>query len=69
MTTTCERCRKPVDSVMMSMLNRQMVCLECKDKERKHPRYKEAAAAELAEVQRGNYNYPGLLDGEDVGKE
>ena len=65
---TCERCREEADSIIMSRLNRQMICLECHDKERKYPRYEEAAAAELAEVQRGNYNYPGLLDGQDLGE-
>jgi hypothetical protein len=34
--------------------------MECLEKEEKHPKYKEAAAAELRAVQAGNYNFPGI---------
>lgn len=63
----CDRCKKKTLSTIMSILNQQMICNDCKDHEKEHPRYKEAAAAELEAVLRGNYNYPGLLHGKDLG--
>lgn len=44
----------------MSMFNTQTICMDCKDSERKDPRYKEAQEAELAAVKAGNYNFPGI---------
>ena len=35
-------------------------CMACKDKERTHPRYAEAVAAECDAVQRGNTNFLGI---------
>jgi len=58
---TCERCGKPTIATTMSMLNTQMICLDCDKAERLDPRYAEAKAAEEAAVRSGNYNYPGIL--------
>lgn len=59
---TCDRCGGSLeDGRIMSMLNTDCLCLNCKNKEKQHPQYKEAAEAELAEVRQGNYNYQGLL--------
>ena len=44
----------------MSMFNTQMICMECKDAERKRPDYEEARDAEAAEVARGNFNFKGV---------
>jgi hypothetical protein len=42
------------------MFNTDVICLECKDKETKHPRYKEAQEAERKAVLNGNFNFPGI---------
>ena len=44
----------------MSRFNQNQICMVCDDKERAHPSYAEAAAVELAAVQRGDYNFPGV---------
>jgi len=57
----CDRCGKSLSSGrIMSMLNKDCICMECHRKEKDHPRYKEAQDAEMAEVKKGNYNYTGV---------
>jgi hypothetical protein len=50
----------------MSRFNTDIICTKCEEKEKAHPRYKEAWEAELREVQAGNYNYPGIGKPEDL---
>jgi len=56
----CDRCHKETTSWTMSMFNEQEICMDCKDKERARPDYKQAQEAERAQVQQGNYNYKGI---------
>ena len=56
----CDRCHKPTNITTMSMFNTQTVCMDCKDSEKQHPKYKEAQQAELEAVKAGNYNFPGI---------
>jgi hypothetical protein len=42
------------------MFNTDLICIPCKDKERKHPDYKAAADAELAATKAGNRNFKGI---------
>lgn len=58
--TRCQRCSKETRATTMSRFNTQILCMECLEKEEKHPKYKEAAAAELHAVQAGNYNFSGI---------
>jgi hypothetical protein len=44
----------------MSFFNTQMICMDCVEKERKHPDYQKAKDAEHAAVLRGDYNYQGI---------
>lgn len=46
----------------MSWMTLEHICCDCKDREATHPRYAEARAAELAAVEAGDWNYPGLFD-------
>lgn len=63
----CERCGKsPLTASIMSKFNTQIICFECKDKERQHPKYKEADDAECAAVLRGERNFPGVGLPEDL---
>jgi hypothetical protein len=59
MPELCVRCHtnKPC---IMSRFNVDWICGECETKEKAHPEYPRAAAAELAAVKRGEYNYPGI---------
>ena len=49
-----------MDTWTMSMFNTQTICMECKERERRSPRYKEALEAERAAVKAGNRNFPGI---------
>lgn len=62
----CDRCREKTLSFQMSKLNKDMLCMKCTEKEKSHPRYKEAVEAEHQAVVNGDYNYPGLLYGEKI---
>jgi hypothetical protein len=44
----------------MSMFNTQTICMECKEAEKKDPRYQEARAADEAAIRGGNFNFPGI---------
>jgi hypothetical protein len=37
-----------------------MICFDCSNLERAHPKYLEAREAELKAIQRGDYNFPGI---------
>lgn len=56
----CERCGKNTDMFTMSIFNTQYICMECKEKEKQHPRYEEAKRREYEEIKKGNYNFEGI---------
>ena len=56
----CDRCGAILTTRIMSMFNEDVICLDCKEKERQHPDYKKAQDAEIAEVRKGNYNFQGI---------
>lgn len=56
----CERCGKETNCHTVSMFNTQNICTECRDEERKSPRYKEALEADRAAVRSGNWNFEGI---------
>ena len=58
----CDRCGEPTNGVTtMSMFNEDVICMDCKDKEKKDPEYKAAAKAEMDAVKRGDRNYKGAI--------
>lgn len=56
----CERCECQTKVTIVSMFNTQVICTSCKKRESKHPDYKKACDAELAEVKKGNRNFEGI---------
>lgn len=56
----CERCGKETKSFTMSMFNEEHICMECKEKERRHPDYQRARDAEQEVVKNGNMNFSGI---------
>lgn len=60
MSQRCDRCKKPSIWTQMSTFNTEACCFDCIDKEKLHPKYEEAAAAENAAVLRGDFNFPGI---------
>lgn len=58
--SNCERCGKETNVTIMSMFNTQIICMGCKDAEKKDPRYDEAVKADHEEIKKGNYNFKGI---------
>lgn len=57
----CDRCHKPTNGITtMSMFNEDIICMECKDKERKRDDYDKAVKADIDEIKKGNYNFKGI---------
>jgi len=44
----------------MSMYNEDVICMSCKESEKKRDDYKKAVDADIAEIKKGNYNYEGI---------
>ncbi len=57
----CDRCAGSLENGrIMSMFNNDCICMKCKDKEKEHPKYKDAQDADHAEIVKGNYNFAGI---------
>lgn len=56
----CARCDLKTAVTIMSKFNTQVICLDCKEREERHPAYPEADRAETEAVRQGNYNFPGI---------
>lgn len=57
----CERCHQPTNGVtIMSMYNEDVICMSCKENEKKKDDYKKAVDADIAEIKKGNYNFKGI---------
>lgn len=57
----CERCNLPTNgTTIMSVFNKDIICMECKELEKKDPKYKLALDSEIEQIKKGNYNYEGL---------
>lgn len=57
---TCDRCYEQTSVTIMSMFNTEILCMECKQKEKLDPRYKQAQAADDAAIRAGNFNFKGI---------
>ncbi|WP_156146251.1 gamma-glutamylcyclotransferase [Desulfosporosinus sp. I2] len=57
----CSRCGGPLDARTMSRMNEDILCMDCSELEKSHPRYKEAVEAERKHVKARNYNYPRIV--------
>ena len=62
----CERCDQETQAHTMSMFSTKLICMACKEREKLHPRYKEAALAELQAVLAGEFNYQGVGEPDDL---
>ena len=56
----CQRCYCVTDMHIMSMFDVSLICIECSDKEKGHPRYPAASEAEAAAVRSGDTNFQGI---------
>jgi len=57
----CDRCKGDLaNGRIMSMFNKQVLCMKCKDLETKDEDYKKAVQADNDEIKKGNYNFKGI---------
>lgn len=56
----CDRCRATASISTCSRFNTEQICMDCDEKETRHPDYERARAAEESAVRRGDYNFPGI---------
>ena len=57
----CDRCGQPTGgTTTMSAFNQDVICIPCKDEEKKDPDYDAAVRAEQEAIRRGDYNFPGV---------
>lgn len=58
----CDRCGESTNNMTtMSMFNEDIICMDCKDKEKKDPEYGAASEAEREQLKSGNKNYKGAI--------
>lgn len=59
--TSCDRCSASLkEGRIMSMYNKDCICMECKKEEKERDDYDKAREAELNAVREGNYNFEGI---------
>ena len=57
----CDRCGQSTDGVtIMSIFNEDVICIPCKELEKKDPDYKAASLAELQAMRNGDNNFKGI---------
>ena len=57
----CDRCGQPTGgTTTMSVFNQDVICIPCKEEEKKDPDYDAAVRAEQEAIRRGDYNFPGV---------
>ena len=56
----CNRCGKETTVTIMSMFNRDSLCMDCKEAEKLRPDYALAVAVDEAAIRRGDYNFKGI---------
>jgi hypothetical protein len=60
MPKICDRCYKETLITIMSMFNTDVICSDCKRKEREHPDYEKALDADVEAIRGGDYNFKGV---------
>jgi hypothetical protein len=60
--SVCDRCGGSTNGITtMSMFNEDVICMSCKEQEKKDPEYGAASKAEIEAVRRGERNYKGAI--------
>jgi len=56
----CQRCSAVTDVHIMSMFDVALICMDCSERERLHPKYSQARDEEEKEMNKGNFNFSGI---------
>lgn len=58
----CDRCGQTTNGITtMSIFNEDVICTDCKEKEKKDPEYLAASLSELEAMRRGDTNFKGAF--------
>ena len=58
----CDRCGGDTNNMTtMSIFNEDVICMSCKEQERKDPEYQAASVAEIEAVKAGDRNFKGAI--------
>ena len=63
---TCDRCKRETNATIMSMFNKERICIWCKNLERQHENYHKIAEAEIKAIHNGNFNCIGIGKPDDL---
>lgn len=63
---SCQRCGQKSSMHIMSMFDLCLICMTCKHRETRHPRYKEACEAECEALKCGDRGFRGIGVPEDL---
>lgn len=58
--TKCDRCGNETLATTGSYFNTEIICMNCSNIEREHPKFDEARRVETKAVQDGNFKFPGI---------
>ena len=56
----CQECYKETSAYTMSMYSTLLVCMECKDEEKKRADYEKAVKADIDAIISGDFNFQGI---------
>jgi len=56
----CDRCLEDTAAIIMSMFNRDHICMLCKSEEQELPSYERARDADVEAYKLGNKNFEGI---------
>lgn len=58
----CDRCGSETGgTTIMSIFNQDVICMNCREEEKKDPEYQAASLSELEAIRRGDTNYAGAI--------
>lgn len=60
MKPQCERCGAETTISIMSRFSTNMICPDCQEIEKRHPKYRLAHDAEFLQVRAGRFNFQGI---------
>ena len=56
----CQECYKETSTYTMSMYSTLLICMECKDAEKKRADYEKAVKADVDAIISGDFNFKGI---------
>ena len=60
----CDRCNRELTTRTMSIMNTDIICMDCAEEEKQHPDFIKAFKAEREAIKKGITNYAGLFAGQ-----